>query len=266
MVTSVGSSNYSATSAYTTRTRPDPAELASKLFSKLDTKGQGYIQESDLESAFSQVYASSSSSSSSATTTASSSSASSQASSDATQLFSALDSDGNGQVTESEFSSGLQKLADALDSQAFSSRMQGAGGMPPPRGHGDGDGDDQNDTGFTKDQLTSQLQDIGSTDSKRSGVISDIVNNFDKADSDGDGKVTRQEAMAYEQSKSTASSTSASSTATSSTDSASSVTSSSATSHHDARMMHRLMELMRSYGSNSGTTSDGSSSSIAVTA
>ncbi|MBS0347345.1 MAG: EF-hand domain-containing protein [Proteobacteria bacterium] len=253
MVSSIGS-NYSAVSAYTTRARPDPTELASKLFSKLDTKGQGYIQESDLESAFSQVY----SSSSSATTTNASSS--SEASSDASQLFSALDSDGNGQVTESEFSSGMQQLAEALDSQAFSSRMQGAGGMPPPHGHGNGDG--QNDSGFTKDQLTNQLQEIGSTDSKRSSLISDVVNNFDKADADGDGKVTRQEAMAYEQSQSSTSSTASSTTAST----ASTTSGVSSANNSDAALMHRLMELMRTYGANSATSDGSSASSIAVSA
>lgn len=258
MVSSIGS-NYSTVSAYTTRARPDPAELASKLFSKLDTKGQGYIQKSDLESAFSQVYSSSSSA------TATNASSASEASSDASQLFSALDSDGNGQVTESEFSSGLQQLADALDSQAFSSRMQGAGGMPPPppHGHGNGDGEGQNDTGFTKDQLSSQLQEIGSTDSKRASLISDVVKNFDKADADGDGKVTRQEAMAYEQSQSSASAVSSSTS-----DSTTSTTSStSAAKNSDAVLMHRLMELMRTYGANSATSDGtGSASSITVSA
>lgn len=258
MVSSVGS-HYSANSAYTTRTRPDPSEVASKLFSKLDTKGQGYIQESDLESAFSKVY----SSSSSASATATDSSSSSQASSDASQLFSALDSNSDGQVTESEFSSGLQQLADALDSQAFSGRMQGAGGMPPPPPHGHGDGEKQNDAGFTKDQLTSQLQEIGSTDSKRSSLISDVVNNFDKADTDGDGKVTRQEAMAYEQSQSSTSGVS-----TSMSDSSSLTTASTSVANRsDAALMHRLMELMRTYGANSsdgGTSSSASSIAVSV--
>lgn len=46
--------------------------------------------------------------------------------------------------------------------------------------------------GFTKDELTSQLSDIGSSDSTRSSLISNIINNFDEADTDSDGKVSFQ--------------------------------------------------------------------------
>lgn len=224
MVSSI--SGYSSASAMA-MTRPDPSQMASKLFSKLDTKGQGFIEQSDLQSAFSQVFGNA---------------ASSQANDASSQLFSALDGDSNGKVTESEFSTGMQKLAEALDSQAFSSRMGGAGGMPPPPPPGGG----QDDAGFTKDELQSQLDEIGSTDSKRSSLISSVVDNFDKADTNGDGKVSATEAMAYEQS--TQSSTSGDSTSAGSTGSASS------SSQTDAMLAHRLMELMRAYGGDSSTS------------
>ena len=225
MVSSI--SGYSSASAMA-MTRPDPSQMASKLFSRLDTKGQGFIEQSDLQSAFSQVFGNA---------------ASSQANDAGSQLFSALDGDSNGKVTESEFSSGMQKLAEALDSQAFSSRMGAAGGMsppPPPPGGG------EDDAGFTQDELQSQLDEIGSTDSKRSSLISSVVENFDKADTNGDGKVSATEAMAYEQS--TQSSTSGNSTSTGSTGSTSS------SSHTDAMLAHRLMELMRAYGGDSTTS------------
>jgi Ca2+-binding EF-hand superfamily protein len=224
MVSSI--SGYSSASAMA-MTRPDPSQMASKLFSRLDSKGQGFIEQSDLQSAFSQVFGNASSS---------------EANDASSQLFSALDGDSNGKVTESEFSNGMQKLAEALDSQAFSSRMGGAGGMPPPPPPGGG----QDDAGFTKDELQSQLEEIGSTDSKRSSLISSVVENFDKADANGDGKVSATEAMAYEQS--TQSSTSGSSTQTGSTGSASS------SSQTDAMLAHRLMELMRAYGGDSTTS------------
>ncbi len=35
--------------------RPDPTELVAQLFSKLDTSSQGYIEQSDLQSAFSKI-------------------------------------------------------------------------------------------------------------------------------------------------------------------------------------------------------------------
>lgn len=66
------------------------------------------------------------------------------------------------------------------------------GGMPPPPPPAD-------DAGFTQEELESQLSEIGSTDSKRSSLISNLVDNFDTADADGDGKVSFQEAMAYDQ-------------------------------------------------------------------
>lgn len=258
MVSSVGS--YS--SASVAFNRPDPSQIASKLFSKLDTKGQGYIEESDLQSAFSQVFSSTGS-----TTTAS----------DASSLFSALDSDSNGQVTESEFSSSVQKLAEALDQQAFGSRITngmggtggtgGAGAMgsmppPPPR--------NEDDAGFTQDQLRSQLDEIGSTDSQRSSLISSVVANFEAADANGDGKVSRAEAMAYQQSSSSATSSSSSGTSTAASataDTSNSTTAGSATStaHTEARMMHRLMALMRAYGSDADSSAS-MGSSVAISA
>jgi Ca2+-binding EF-hand superfamily protein len=244
MVSSIGS--YSSASAMT-HSRPDPAQMASKLFSKLDTKGQGYIQESDLQSAFSQVFASTTAA------TPDSSASSSSTDSSASALFKALDGNSDGQVTESEFSSSIQKLADALDSQAFSSRMggaHGAGGMPPPP-------PPEDDAGLTKDQLSSKLSESGSTDSEQSGLISKVVSNFDKADTNGDGKVSMQEAMAYDQS--TKSSTSTASTETS-TGSATSTS-----SQNDAALMHKLMELARAYGAGSeGTGSSSGSLAISV--
>ncbi len=231
MVSSI--SGHSSASAMA-MTRPDPSQMASKLFSRLDTKGQGFIEQSDLQSAFSQVFGNASSS---------------QANDASSQLFSALDGDSNGKVTESEFSTGMQKLAEALDSQAFSSRMGGAGGMPPPPPPGGG----QDDAGFTKDELQSQLEEIGSTDSKRSSLISSVVENFDKADTNGDGKVSATEAMAYEQS--TQGSSSGNLTGTGSA---------SSSSQTDAMLAHRLMELMRAYGGDSSTSAASSVLSVSA--
>ena len=44
--------------------KPDASEMASSLFSALDTKSQGYIEKSDLQSAFDQISSTTSSSSS----------------------------------------------------------------------------------------------------------------------------------------------------------------------------------------------------------
>ncbi len=101
--------------------RPDPAKMAEDLFSKLDTKGQGYIEKSDLETALSKVSQSGGSSSSSV----------------ADALFSKLDNNGNGKVTKEEMSATIQKIAAELDGPAPRMRMQG-GMPPPPQGGGQG--------------------------------------------------------------------------------------------------------------------------------
>jgi hypothetical protein len=202
----------------------------SQLFAKLDTRSQGYLEKSDLVSAFSKIAADGSSST-------------------AEDVFAALDSDSDGKVTESEFSTTLTKLQEELDSQFNQMRLQGhgghgpqgMGGMPPPP-------PPQNDAGFTKEELSSQLEEIGSSDSERTSFISNVVNNFEAADADGDGKVTFAEAQAYnsasESTSETASSTSASS------------------ANSDAQVMFKIMQLVHAYGSFNDNSSDSALSSL----
>lgn len=202
------------------------SQMASTLFSKLDTKSQGYLEASDFVTAFSQIQSGSTSST-------------------AEEVFAALDSDSDGKVTESEFAQTLSKLQEELDGQFNQMRMagmtgqgpQGMSGMPPPP-------PPQNDEGFTQEELQSQLEEIGSTDTQRSDFITNIVNNFEAADTDSDGKVSFAEAQAYNQSSAAASDSSTSSaTSTSSTASSS-----------DAEIMMQIMRLMHAYGSNDSNT------------
>lgn len=230
IMSSVSSVVSSTTSSYDLsgmqrRQRPDTSTMAADLFSKLDTSNKGYIEQSDLTSALSSLSSTSSSGSTSSTVSAS-------------DIFSQLDSNSDGKVTKDELTSSLKKLADELDSQFNQMRMQG--GMPPPPPTGT----QGTDTGFTKDELSSQLSEIGSSDAQRSSLITKIVENFDKADTDGNGKVSFQEAMAYDQATSTTSTT----TGTSSTASSASSTSASG-STTDAQMFRQLMDLLRAYGS-----------------
>ncbi len=188
----------------------------SQLFSRLDSKSQGYLEKSDLVSAFSAI--------------------SGTEDSAAEALFSVLDADSDGKVTESEFSSTLSKLQEELDSQFAQMRMQGMpgqgpqgmGGMPPPP--------PPNDEGFTQEELSAQLSEIGDSDSERSSLISDIVANFEAADSDGDGKVSFQEAMAYKDTQQTGS-----------TDEAATTTAQTSASS-DAQVVRQLMQLLHAYG------------------
>ena len=190
------------------------SSAASYLFSKIDTSNKGYIEKDDLVSAFSSLTSTSDTS--------------------ASDVFSQLDSDSDGKVTESEFSSTLQQLAETLNSQYDQSRMQGAMPPPPPP--------PADDAGFTEDELTSQLEEIGDTDSARSSLISSIVENFDAADTDGDGKVSHTEAMSYAEANDIA-------TPTSGHNASEDTSQSGSTSVSDTQIYQQIMELMRAYGS-----------------
>ncbi len=227
-------SSYSAGTSYTgvsatqRRQRPDAEQMAADLFSKLDTSGKGYIEQSDLETALSELSSSSTQAVSGGAT--------------ASEIFSQLDSDSDGKITEDEMSTSLKKLAESLDDQFDQSRMQGAMAAPPPP--------PSDDAGFTEEELTTQLSEIGSTDSARSSLLTKIVENFDAADTNEDGKVSFTEAMAYDQSSTSSTSSTTSSSDVSST--SSSDTESAQTA--DAKIFRQIMELMRSYGADDSST------------
>lgn len=153
--------------------RQDSAKMAEELFSKLDTSGKGYIEQSDLQTALQSVPASSGAS--------------------AEDVFASLDGDSDGKVTQQEMSDSIKKLSDALDNQFQDMRMSGAmAGMGMQRG-----GDD---AGLSQEDLTSQLASIGNADSNRAGMLSSLLDNFDQVDSDSNGKVSFDETRAYKQS------------------------------------------------------------------
>ncbi|MBT9522927.1 MAG: EF-hand domain-containing protein [Dechloromonas sp.] len=208
------------------------SQMASMLFSKLDTKSQGYLEKSDLAAAFSQITSNASQSTSSTS---------------ADDVFTALDSNSDGKVTKDEFASVLAKLQESVSSQ-FGGQMHGAGGMPPPPPPAD-------DAGFTKEELTSQLESADSGDTQRTELINKIVNNFEAADTDSDGKVSFQEAMAYDKSTE---STSASDTGT--------ATATTAANNSDAQLMMKIMQLMHAYGTGQDQENSGIASLLSVTA
>ena len=192
--------------------KPDPAQLAEQLFSKLDNGNKGYLQASDISSAVDALGQSGSSQ------------ASSGASAD--QLFSALDSDGDGKVSKSEFSDSLKQLADQLDQQFRQMRMR-AGGMPPP----------QNDAGLSKDELLSRANEVSGSDSKQAEFLNRIADSFDQADADGNGKVTFKEAMTFQHSQQSGNAT------------ASSTQSSAANSQTlEQAVSQRILQLIAAYG------------------
>lgn len=77
---------------------PEAARLADDLFTRLDTRRQGYLQAGDLEQALAL----------------SGPKAESDGSAAATALFDSLDHDGDGRLTRAEFSWSVSRLADRL--------------------------------------------------------------------------------------------------------------------------------------------------------
>ena len=198
------------------RHKPDASTMAEDLFAKLDTTGKGCIEQSDLTSALSST--------------------STEGTASASEIFSQLDGDGDGKVTQDELKTSIEKLAESLDSQFDQMRMQGGMQPPPPP-------PSESDAGFTEEELTEQLTEIGSTDSARSSLISNVVNNFDAADTNEDGKVSFQEAIAYDKAHPT---TSTSTTSGSATGASGELT--------DAQVFRQLMDLLKTYSNGDDST------------
>jgi len=146
------------------------SSMVNSLFSRIDTSNQGYIDKAGLKTAFQEITSSDSDSSSSSV--------------DA--IFDKFDSDSDGKLTKTEMTDGMTKLAQELNNQFNQSRLT------------NGTNSLENTSGYTKDELTSLIDQVGDSDSKRTSLMSSIVSNFDKADTDGNGKVSNEEAMAYD--------------------------------------------------------------------
>ncbi len=194
------------------------SSAASYLFSKIDSSNKGYIEKDDLVSAFSTL---------------------TTGETNAEDVFTQLDGDSDGKITESEFSSALETLAETLNSQYDQSRMSGMMPPPPPPPASD------SESGFTEEELTSQLEEIGNTDSARSTLISSILENFDAADTNQDGVVSNAEAMTYAQANNITTDQAASSSTTGD---------GSDSSLSDAQVYRQIMELMHAYGGESGNS------------
>ena len=124
--------------------RIDPSKIVDNLFSKLDTKGQGYIEKSDLQGAFDQA---------------------SSKTPSVDDIFKALDGDGDGKVTKQEMSDSVQKLADQLVGQLQSMRM---GGMSKS----DVSGMAESVTGSAAQKLTDLAENFDAADTNQDGNVS----------------------------------------------------------------------------------------------
>jgi hypothetical protein len=143
MVASVSSSTGSA------------AKWSDAVFSKLDTRNQGYIEKTDLASALSA--------------TGESSSDDSAALDD---MFSAIDGDSDGKVTKSELSDAMTKLSDQLNAQFDASRMQG--GMPPGPPPGEASSSSSSEAGgMGAAGSTASTDYVAAADTDGNGTVSD---------------------------------------------------------------------------------------------
>jgi len=160
MSMSVGASSYSAAwqqNSHRCGNRPPPPSaenLASQIFSNLDSGNKGYLSETDLENAFSSIGQTGSTGQSGTT---------SSSTSEADNLMKSLDTNADGKVSQDELAAALKQAFSGHDRGQFAMRMAAQGMGPSASGDPDGDGD--NDQGLTRDQLTqmaSTLQGTGS--------------------------------------------------------------------------------------------------------
>jgi Ca2+-binding EF-hand superfamily protein len=223
--------------------KPDPKEAAQQLFAKLDIENQGYIEKSDLQSALQSV------------SSVSEASDLSTDESDLDALFSQLDSDGDGKITEQEFKDSLTQIDEQINNLFSQMRMNDAQSDMPPPPPPPNERDSSQATGFTAEELTAQLEEIGDSDSKRSTLIQNIIDNFDEADTDGDGRVNLEEAMAFDQ---------ASGSSTSDNDEATQIATNDSEYITNEKVMMQIMRLMEAYNVG-GDAENGDSSILSVT-
>lgn len=226
----IQSSSSMSSWQHTPPTQQQLKTQASELFSALDSSSKGYLDATDFSQALQSVQQDT-------------------PDSQASEWFSQLDADADGKLTSDEFST-------AVSEQLYNARgMMGAGGPPagpaPSEMRGMPPPPPEEDSGKTVDELTEMLQQATDTDSRMASDLQQLIEQFDSADSDRDGKVTRDEAMAFKDSQQTKASADASNSTT--------------TSASQQQLQHTLMQLMKSYGATAAMTVS-STNSLTLTA
>jgi len=229
-ISGVGSSMASAMQSAMQANRPqkpDASAMAADVFALLDSGGKGYIDSSDLTGALESTGSSAS----------------------AEDLLGAMDSDGDGKVTEQELGSLLQKVADQLEDSFGASRVgQAMGNRPPPPPPPAGE-----DEGMSVEQLGAMAEEAEASGSAEASELAALVESFDEADTDGDGKVSFQEAMAFRESEAAASGASSDSRPPPPDETA-----------RDERMLARVLQMLQEYTGDSSTASTGSTLSVSA--
>jgi hypothetical protein len=166
MTTSISSSTSSAGA--------NGAKWADSVFSKLDTKKQGYLDKADLTTAL---------------TAAGGDKQNGAANVD--DVFSALDADSDGKVTKSELTTAMTKLSDQLSAQHDASRVAGAQAGAPHGHRGGGGGGGEGGKGA-----------VASTGATGSASATSSTTTYNaQADANNDGTVSTEEETAYEKAK-----------------------------------------------------------------
>lgn len=154
--------------------KPDPSAMAAEVFSLLDTANKGYIDSTDLAGALESTGSAAS----------------------AEQLFGSMDADSDGKVTQQELGSLLQKVADSLEDSFGAARVgQAMDNRPPPPPPG---GEDE---GLSAEQIGSMAAEAEASGSPQASELSALAESFEEADTNQDGKVSFQEAMAFRESQ-----------------------------------------------------------------
>ena len=229
-ISGVGSSMASAMQSAMQANRPqkpDASAMAADVFALLDSGGKGYIDSSDLAGALESTGSSAS----------------------AEDLLGAMDSDGDGKVTEQELGSLLQKVADQLEDSFGAARVgQAMGNRPPPPPPPAGE-----DEGMSVEQLGAMAEEAEASGSAEASELAALVESFDEADTDGDGKVSFQEAMAFRESEAAASGASSDSRPPPPDEAA-----------RDERMLARVLRMLQEYAGDSSTATTGSTLSVSA--
>jgi len=152
------------------------------LFNKLDTKKQGYVDQADLAAALGDDGADAASNDD-----------------DAAAMLKQFDGDGDGKITKSELSTAIGKVADELNAQFDSSRIdksQAAGAASPDETAGDADDTSVPASGAAPASRGAPPAGGGAAPVGASSTESD--NKYvQAADTDTDGTVSDAEAAAY---------------------------------------------------------------------
>lgn len=136
---------------------------------------------------------------------------------------------------------------------ALASMMQNVLQPGQAEGHHGHHGGGKKDEGLTADQMTEIAS--KTDDSDLASLMKTLASNFEAADANGDGKVTHDEAMAYqEQNQATGATTTAS------------TSSSSSASALDENVVKQIMQLVQTYSGQSSSKAQSSLGTVSIAA